>query len=165
MVDQPVAVSDNGRDALLAAPPRHPVIGERVRRKHRLRDLPLLPANDRGPRERRLGAIPLQDGFSVAIFGVIMAFMSVVQLWMNQFAIDRAGLTLLCVQPLTIAAVGPPAAAAIIGFRFLHSPSAAVGLAAAWLVLAWLLHLLLSKAAVAAFETRRESLVSVAMGR
>jgi len=204
----------------------------------------------------QLGAIPLQDGFSVAIFGVIMAFMSVVQLWMNQFAIDRAGLTLLCVQPLTgrqilrgkmkgaaalvaglaalpvtaglmigradhpaywgililgavaaflilaplaallsvffpklvdmssigqksnahpaagllgglltVAAVVPPVAAAVIGFRFLHSPSAAVGLAAAWLVLAWLLHLLLSKAAVAAFETRRESLVSVAMGR
>lgn len=204
----------------------------------------------------QLGAIPLRNGFSVALFGVMMAFMSVVQLWMNQFAIDKAGLTMLCVQPLTgrqilrgkmmgaaalvaslaalpvtaglligradhpaywgililgavsaflliaplaallsiffpklvdmssigqksnahpaagllgglltIAAAGPPAAAAVIGFRFLHSASAALGLAAVWLVLAGLLHLLLSKAAVSAFERRRESLVSVAMGR
>ncbi len=48
-----------------------------------------------------LGAIPLRDGFSVGVFGVAMAFLTMVQLWMNQFAIDKAGLTMLCVQPLT----------------------------------------------------------------
>lgn len=52
-----------------------------------------------------LGKIPLSDGFSIAVFGVIMAFLTVIQLWMNQFAIDRAGLTMLCVQPLTSAQI------------------------------------------------------------
>jgi hypothetical protein len=47
------------------------------------------------------GPFRLNDGFAVAFFGVVMAFLSVVQLWMNQFAVDKAGLTMLCVQPLT----------------------------------------------------------------
>lgn len=49
----------------------------------------------------KFGAIPLRDGFSVAVFGVMMSLLSIVQIWMNQFAIDKAGLTMLCVQPLT----------------------------------------------------------------
>lgn len=48
-----------------------------------------------------LGKIPLSDGFSLAVFGVMMAFLTMIQLWMNQFAIDRAGLTMLCLQPMT----------------------------------------------------------------
>ena len=49
----------------------------------------------------KFGAIPLRDGFSLAVFGVVMSFLTVVQLWMNQFAIDKAGLTMLSLQPLT----------------------------------------------------------------
>jgi hypothetical protein len=49
----------------------------------------------------KLGAIPLSDGYSVAVFGTGMAFLTMIQLWMNQFAIDKAGLTMLCVQPLS----------------------------------------------------------------
>lgn len=49
----------------------------------------------------KLGMIPLRDGFAIAVFGVAMAFLTMIHLWMNQFAIDRAGLTMLCVQPLT----------------------------------------------------------------
>ncbi|MEX2270974.1 MAG: hypothetical protein WD690_05865 [Vicinamibacterales bacterium] len=52
-----------------------------------------------------IGAIPLRDGFAIGVFGMVMAFLTVVQLWMNQFAIDRAGLTMLCVQPLTSAQI------------------------------------------------------------
>jgi hypothetical protein len=179
-----------------------------------------------------------------------------IQLWMNQFAIDRAGLTLLCVQPLTghqilrgkmtgaaalftglvtlpliggllvgtprplaywivlvlgtvaafmviapfavilsavfpkhvdlasigqksnahaaagligmmvvAAAAAPAAAAGIAGFRFMRSPSAAVGLTALWVVAALALHWVFWKAAVRIFENRRETLVAVATGR
>lgn len=64
----------------------------------------------------QFGAIPLRDGFSVALFGVGMSLLSIVQLWMNQFAIDKAGLTMLCVQPLTSAQIlrGKMAGAAIL---------------------------------------------------
>lgn len=48
-----------------------------------------------------LGRIPLSDGFSLAVFGIMMAFLTMIQLWMNQFAIDKAGLTMLCLQPIT----------------------------------------------------------------
>ncbi|MDQ3068866.1 MAG: hypothetical protein M3R55_03950 [Acidobacteriota bacterium] len=62
------------------------------------------------------GAIPLRHGFAVALFGVVMAFMSSVQLWMNQFAIDKAGLTMLCLQPLSSARIvrGKMAGAAML---------------------------------------------------
>lgn len=202
------------------------------------------------------GALSLQHGFAVALFGVVMAFLSPVQLWMNQFAIDKAGLTMLCVQPLTsgqilrgkmagagaligtiaaipmtaglligaplspvywvvlvlgavaafvalapfaallstffpkhvdltsigqrsnahpvagllggvliLAAGAPPAGAALVGFRMLHSPAAALGLSVAWLGVAVLLHWPLWKIAVRAFDRRREALVMVANGR
>ena len=203
-----------------------------------------------------LGAISIRSGFAVAVFGVMAAFMSPVQLWMNQFAIDKAGLTMLCLQPLSSAdilrgkmagaalligsiatlpfllgliigapfpaaywivlaigavaafavlapmaallaiffpkhvdltsigqrsnahpvagllgafaiglAAAPAVGAALVGFRLMESPLAAVGLAAAWLVIALLLHWLLSKAAVNAFDRRREALVATANGR
>lgn len=202
------------------------------------------------------GAIPLRDGFSVAVFGVVMAYLSIVQLWMNQFAIDKAGLTMLCVQPVTsrqilrgkmagaalllaalvalpvtaglvigasvhpaywavlvmggvaafvaiapiaallsavfpkhvdmssigqksnahpaagllggiliFAAAAPAVGAAILGFRILESPLAAMGLSGAWLVAALLLHFLFWKLAVTTFDNRRESLMAVATGR
>lgn len=202
------------------------------------------------------GAIPLRDGFSVAVFGVVMAYLSIVQLWMNQFAIDKAGLTMLCVQPVTgrqilrgkmagaalllaalaalpvtaglvigasvhpaywavlvmggvaafvaiapiaallsalfpkhvdmssigqksnahpaagllggiliFAAAAPAVGAALLGFRVLHSPLAAMGLSGAWLLAALLLHFLFWKLAVTTFENRRESLMAVATGR
>lgn len=203
-----------------------------------------------------LGFTAVRDGFAVAVFGTLLALLAPVQLWMNQFAIDRAGLTMLCLQPLssaqilrgkmagaaalaaalaalpvvaglligsplpaaywgvlalgalaaflvlapiaallstffprhvdlssigsrsnahpvsalvggalTFAAMGPPFAAAIVGFRILNSPTSAVGLAAAWLALAAGMHLVLMKVAVRAFDRRREALVSVANGR
>jgi len=204
----------------------------------------------------RLGDIPLRDGFAVAVFGIAMSFLSIVQLWMNQFALDKAGLTLLCLAPissgqilrgkmwgaaaltlslallpiaagliigsslhwacwfvlaagavaafialapvaallsaifpkfvdmssigkksnahpaagliggmLTFASAGPAIAAALIGFRVMESPPAAIGLSAAWLLVALLLHALMWKAAVATFERRRESIIAVAAGR
>ena len=203
-----------------------------------------------------LGFTAVRDGFAVAVFGTLLALLAPVQLWMNQFAIDRAGLTMLCLQPLssaqilrgkmagaaalaaalaalpvaaglligsplpaaywavlalgalaaflvlapvaallstffprhvdlssigsrsnahpvsalvggalTFAAMGPPFAAAIVGFRILQSPSSAVGLAALWLALAAGVHLVLMKVAVRAFDRRREALVGVANGR
>jgi hypothetical protein len=202
-----------------------------------------------------LGALPLRDGYSVAVFGTVMAFLTVVQLWMNQFAVDKAGLTMLCLQPLTtrqllggkmagagvliaalltlplaaglllggrsaahwlvlligalaafvliaplaailsavfpkhvdmasighksnahpaagllgglliFAAGGPAVAAGLIGFRYFQSGAAAVGLAAAWLGIALLLHWALWKVAVRLFENRRETLIAVATGR
>ena len=203
-----------------------------------------------------LGAVSIRSGFAVAVFGVAAAFMSPVQLWMNQFAIDRAGLTMLCLQPLSSAdilrgkmagaallvgsiatlpfvlglmigapfpaaywvvlaigavaafavlapmaallsiffpkhvdltsigqrsnahpvagllgalaiglAAAPAVGAALVGVRLMDSPPAAVGLAAAWLLIALLLHWLLSKVAVNAFDRRREALVATANGR
>lgn len=202
-----------------------------------------------------LGKIPLSDGFSIAVFGVLMAFLTMIQLWMNQFAIDKAGLTMLCLQPLTtreilggkmagaaalvaalaalpiiaglavgasrsfeywmvlvigsvaafmviaplaaiisavfpkhvdlasigqksnahaaagfigmlavMAAAAPAAATAVLGFRVMKSGYAAVGLTAAWLVIAAGLHWGLRKMAVRVFENRRESLMAVARG-
>jgi len=202
------------------------------------------------------GGASMRDGFAVAVFGTVLALLAPLQLWMNQFAIDRAGLTMLCLQPLSGAAIlrgkmagaatlcaalaalpwlaglligsplpaaywavlalgavaafvvlaplaallstffprhvdltsvgqrsnahpvaallglafvgaatAPAVAAAIVGFRIMESPSAAVGLAAAWLALAAGMHLLLMKAAVRAFDRRREALVGVANGR
>jgi hypothetical protein len=204
----------------------------------------------------KLGDIPLRDGFSVAVFGIVLAFLSVVQLWMNQFAIDRAGLTMLSLQPVTtsqilrgkmtgaalliaglsllpivagliigarvhpvywlvllmggaaafmalapfavllsalfpkhvdmssigqksnahpaagllgglfVFASGAPAvAAAVIGFRMMHSAIAALGLVAAWVVIALVIHVIFWRIAVATFERRRESLIAVATGR
>lgn len=92
----------------------------------------------------RLGAIPLSDGFSVAVFGMAMSFLSVVQLWMNQFAIDKAGLTMLCVQPLTGAQIlrGKMAGAGVIIAALAAIPIAAglvIGASvhpAYWLILA-----------------------------
>ena len=203
-----------------------------------------------------LGAFSIRTGFAVAVFGVIAAFLAPVQLWMNQFAIDRAGLTMLCLQPLSSAAIlrgkmagaavlvggiaalpfllgliigaplpaaywivlalgalaafavlapmaallaiffpkhvdltsigqrsnahpvagllgamatglaaAPAVGAALVGFRLMDSPIAAVGLAAAWLVIALILHWGLTKLAVSAFERRREALVATANGR
>lgn len=203
-----------------------------------------------------LGAFALGDGFAVAVFGVVMAFLTPVQLWMNQFAIDKAGLTMLSLQPLstarmlggktagaallvfglallpfalglaigadvhpaywgvlvigsaaaflalapmaailstyfpksvdlssigqksnahpvagllggmlTFAAGGPGVAAAIVGFKLMNSPAAALGLAAAWFLAALLLYWVLSKVAVRAFDNRREALVATALGR
>jgi hypothetical protein len=63
-----------------------------------------------------LGALSIRSGFAVAVFGVTAAFMSPVQLWMNQFAIDKAGLTMLCLQPLSSAEIlrGKMAGAALL---------------------------------------------------
>ncbi|MDQ3170020.1 MAG: hypothetical protein M3Q55_07790 [Acidobacteriota bacterium] len=203
-----------------------------------------------------LGMFSIGSGFAVAVFGTVMAFLSPVQLWMNQFAIDRAGLTMLCLQPLsnaeilrgkmagaaalvggiallpfglglvigarvpaaywtvlvlsalaafaviapvaallstyfpkhvdltsigqrsnahpaagflggilTAAAAAPGVGAGILGFRVMDSAVAAIGLAAAWLVVAVVLHWMLWKLAVAAFENRRDALVAAANGR
>lgn len=204
----------------------------------------------------QLGAIPLRDGFSVAVFGVAMSFLSIVQIWMNQFALDKAGLTMLCVQPLTsaqilrgkmigaaalvaglalipigagviiggsvhpafwlllaiggvaaflalapfaamlsavfpkyvdmnsigqksnahpvaglaggvltFASAAPAIGAGVLGFRVMHSATAAIGLAMGWLLLALLIHVVFWKAAVATFERRRETIIGVATGR
>lgn len=203
-----------------------------------------------------LGAFAIADGFAVALFGVVMAFLTPVQLWMNQFAIDKAGLTMLSLQPLstarilrgktagaaalvgalaalpvalgiaigadlhpaywgvlvmsaaaaflaiapvaailstyfpkpvdlasigqrsnahpvagllggvlTFAAGAPGVAAALIGFKLMNSATAALGIAAAWLLIALLIHWMLSKVAVRAFDHRREALVATAIGR
>ncbi|HUF24890.1 MAG TPA: hypothetical protein VMN81_12235 [Vicinamibacterales bacterium] len=90
-----------------------------------------------------LGAIPLRDGYSVAVFGVAMAFLTVVQLWMNQFAVDKAGLTMLCLQPLTTRQLlrGKMAGAAVLILGIVALPLAAGLLlgsersAAHWIVL------------------------------
>ena len=202
------------------------------------------------------GPFAISDGFSVAVFGVVMAFLTPVQLWMNQFAIDKAGLTMLSLQPLstsriirgktagaavlvggiaalpialglvigadlhpaywgvlvisavaaflalapiaallstyfpksvdlasigqrsnahplagliggvlTFASAGPGVGAAVVGFKLMNSPAAAIGLAAAWLVVALALHWMLTKVAVRAFDHRREALVALAVGR
>lgn len=203
----------------------------------------------------RFGDIPLRDGFAVAVFGIAMSFLSIVQLWMNQFALDKAGLTLLSLAPISsgqilrgkmwgaavltlslallpiaagliigsslhgaywfvlaagavaafialapfaallsavfpkfvdmssigqksnahpaagliggiliFASAGPAIGAALVGFRVMKSPPAAIGLSAAWLLVALLLHALMWKAAVATFERRRESIIAVATG-
>jgi len=52
-----------------------------------------------------LGFAAIRDGYAVAVFGAFVGLLSPVQLWFNQFAIDRAGLTLLCLQPVTSNAI------------------------------------------------------------
>ena len=78
----------------------------------------------------KFGAIPLEDGFALAVFGVAMSFLTIVQLWMNQFAIDRAGLTMLSLQPVSASQIlrgkMTGAAALVAGLSLL--PLAAGGL-------------------------------------
>ena len=63
-----------------------------------------------------LGFTSVRDGFAVAVMGALLALLAPVQLWVNQFAIDRAGLTMLCLQPLSSAQIlrGKMAGAAVL---------------------------------------------------
>jgi hypothetical protein len=47
-----------------------------------------------------IAGIPLRGGLSVAVFACLVALLSILPLAMNQFAIDRAGLTLALLLPL-----------------------------------------------------------------
>ena len=48
-----------------------------------------------------LGAIDLDGGLGLALFGIAFCLISILPLAMNQFAIDRAGLTLALLSPIT----------------------------------------------------------------
>jgi hypothetical protein len=98
-----------------------------------------------------LGFTSMRDGFGVAVFGTFVALLSPIQLWFNQFAIDRAGLTLLCLQPVTTNAIlrGKMAGAAITAAGLAAVPVAAGLLIGSDLPLAYWAILLLG--ATAAF--------------
>jgi hypothetical protein len=55
----------------------------------------------RGRGDMELGFIALQSGVGLAAFGSAAALLSILPIAMNQFAIDRAGLTLAFLSPLT----------------------------------------------------------------
>jgi hypothetical protein len=57
----------------------------------------------RGGGTMDFGAMKIQGGISLATFATFVAMMSILPIAMNQFAVDKAGLTLALLSPLTTA--------------------------------------------------------------
>ncbi len=55
----------------------------------------------RGSGAMELGAVQFQSGFSLASFASVICLLSLLPIAMNQFAVDRAGLTMTLLSPLT----------------------------------------------------------------
>jgi hypothetical protein len=124
-----------------------------------------------------LGMFQLTNGLGVATFGAVVCLISILPFAMNQFAIDRAGLTLSLLAPLETRALldgksaglgmmvaGPIAACLVVSYALFPS-----GSAAAWIsvpIALWSIYLLVAPvaAALSAVFPRAVDLNSIGRG-